>query len=97
MKSIQFIVHPMLVAYFRALNRWLAFLTLIGLLLTSVVDAIGILIVYAHIGDTPHDIGAFLVRQAFRFVIFCGLYAIGVLALRRSFIRISVDFGNRLD
>lgn len=97
MKDTHSAIHPKLVAYFRELNKWLAFLTLVGLLLTSVVDAIGILIVNAHSWDIPQDIGSFLVRQMFRFVIFCLLYAGGVLALRRSFVRISVDFRTKLD
>lgn len=96
MKNIQFIVHPVLVPYFREMNKWLALLTLIGLLLTSVIDAIGILIVNAYRWDIPHELGSFLVRQMFRFVIFCGLYIAGVLALRRSFVRISVDFRTKL-
>lgn len=96
MKNIQSTLHPLLVQYFIELNKWLALLTIIGLLLTSVTDALGILIVNAYRWDTPHEIGSFLVRQVFRVVIFYGLYAAGILALRRSFARISADLKTKL-
>ena len=91
MKKEQLTIHPALIDCFTELNRWLAALILIGLLLTSTVDALGVVIVNTHQWDTPRDIGSFLVRQAFRFVIFCLLYAAGILALRRSFMRISAN------
>jgi hypothetical protein len=96
MKNTQFTVHPMLVAYFRELNKWLAFLTLVGLLLTSTVDAIGILLANMPTWSAPYEIGSFLVRQAFRVVVFCGLYVAGMLALRRGFVRISTDLTIKL-
>ena len=97
MKDTHSAIHPKLLAYFRELDKWLLVLSMVGLLLTSVVDAIGILIANAHNWDTPHDIGSFLVRQAFRFVIFCLLYVAGILALRRSFMRISANLKSVLD
>ena len=96
MKNIQHVVHPELVKYVIELNKWLALLTVISLLLTSVIDALGILIVNAYRWDTPHEIGSFLVRQVFRVVIFYGLYAAGILALHRSFARISADLKTKL-
>ena len=96
MKNMQSVIHPKLVAYFIELNKWLALLTLIGLLLTSVIDAIGVVIANAHTWEIPHELGRFIVRQIFRVVIFGGLYELGVLGLRSFFMGMSIDLKSKL-
>lgn len=96
MKSIQRVIHPELVPYFTGLKRWFFSLIVLGLFLTSVVDAIGVISVSVHTWNVPDNLGRFIVRQVFQVVIFGGLYELGVLGLRSIFMSMSVDLKSKL-
>ena len=96
MKNIQRVVHPELVPYFIELKRWFFSLTILGLFLTSTVDAIGVMTISVHTWSVPDNLGRFIVRQIFRVVIFGGLYELGVLGLRSFFMGMSIDLKSKL-
>ena len=96
MKSIQRVIHPELVPYFTGLKRWFFSLIILGLFLTSVVDATGVIAISVHTWNVPDNLGRFIVRQSFRVVIFGGLYELGILGLRSIFMSMSVDLKSKL-
>lgn len=97
MKYIQSVMHPELVPYFIELKRGFFILIILGLFLTSVVDAIGVMTISVHTWSVPDNLGRFIVRQIFRVVIFGGLYELGVLGLRSFFMGMSVNLRTKLD
>ena len=97
MKNIQPVVHPELVKYSIELKRWFFNLIILGLFLTSMVDATGVITVSVHTWSVPDNLGRFIIRQIFRVVVFSGLYGLGVLGLRSIFVSMSVAFRTKLD